>query len=71
MKHFNVEITNPFKSKMNKSFNGEAFIASYNQGEYFRILIDRQDGKRVGIKIERGELIKLAEAINYKLMKRF
>lgn len=42
------------------------FIASYN-GDYFNLFMDRDHEKRVGIKIEREELVKLAEEINSML----
>ena len=65
MKKLKLKISNDFKNSIKrKEFNAESFIAKYNDGEYYRIFIDRDDDRRVLISLNKEEFKDFKEAIN-------
>lgn len=64
MKKGKISISNDFKnSTKRKVFEAEVFIAKYNNGEYYRIFIDREDERRQIITLDKERFKEFKEMI--------
>ena len=70
MKYFKAIVTNDFvNSNKRKEFNSEFFVAKYNPTKQnpetnFKFIIDREDGRRVVLKITADEMESLLTQLN-------
>lgn len=66
MKKVEAIITNDYKQTRSlKKFNCKMFIAKYQQPTpFYRLFIDREDGRRVGIILSEDQMNDFAELVN-------
>ncbi len=65
MKKLKGKISSDYKnSTSSKTYDFESFIAKYNNGNYYRIFIDRSDERRVMILLNQDEFEDFKKAIN-------
>ncbi len=65
MQKIKASITSDFKnSRKRKDIKSEMFLAKYNQGDYFKLFIDREDGRRQIIDFTDQEFNDFKEMIN-------
>ena len=69
MKYFKAIITSDFINSSKKEFKSQFFIARYNATKLspkteYKIIIDREDKRRVVIKIDESEMQDLLQQLN-------